>query len=518
MNIRCVLKQFALLVLSLSALLVVTGTWSLYRVMAGDADEGAAALSLMLAAGLGAICGAGIWMWTHHNRNAIGRREAMLLVAMTWLLGAAISAVPFFLWAHLGSNANTVEPFDSYVDAYFEAMSGLTTTGATIITDIPAVPRSLLMWRSLTHWLGGLGIVVLFVAVLPSLGVGGKKLFHVESARRTSGGVRPQIRETARVLWLIYLGMTAAEIVLLKLAGMTWYDSVAHTFSTLATGGFSTHNASIGAYQSGWIDVIVIVFMVLAGINFGLYYLLIRRRWRNIWTDTELRVYLSAVAITSVIVCSGLVGRALWTISDSSGGEPGIVEASVVESARYGVFQLVSIHTGTGFCTADYNHWDFLPKAVLVMLMFVGASSGSTCGGIKVFRFIILFKILWVEIERIFRPNVVRTIKVGKSPVDSDLRQSTLAYILGVFLLFGIGTVGLMLLEADKQIDVTTAATASAATLNNIGPGLARVGATENYAWFSAPSKILMSLLMVLGRLEVFAIIVLFNPRFWRTD
>ncbi|MAE61142.1 MAG: potassium transporter [Planctomycetaceae bacterium] len=469
----------------------------------------------MLSAGIGATLGSGLWWWSRRSSALIGRREAMLLVAMTWLLGAAMAAMPYFLWSHLGEGVGTEQPFDSYVDAYFEAMSGLTTTGATVIADIPAVPHSLLLWRALTQWLGGLGIVVLFVAVLPSLGVGARKLYRFEAPGPATESVRPQIRETARVLWLIYFGLTVVEASLLKLAGMSWFDAVAHTFATLSTGGFSTQNASMGYFPSIWIDSIVIVFMVLAGVNFGLFYHLIRGQWRVLWKDTELRVYMLVLLIASVIVAASLVGGRIHSMS---GGEAAAADASLGEAARHGVFQVVSIQTTSGFCTADFNWWAFVPQAVLVLLMFVGASAGSTGGGIKIIRIIILFKVLWAEVERVFRPHVVRSIKVGRSVINAELRQSTLAYILGILLLFLIGAGALMLLEASPGIDFKTAATASAATLNNIGPGLGMVGATENYARFSTPSKLVLSLLMALGRLELFAILVLFTPRFWRTD
>ena len=396
-----------------------------------------------------------------------------------------------------------------------------------MIADIPAVPRSLLLWRALTQWLGGLGIVVLFVAVLPSLGVGARKLYRFEASGTDGEGMHRQIRQTARALWLIYVGLTVMAAVLLKLAGMSagisWFDSVAHAFTTVSTAGFSTHNASIHGMNSAWVDTIVIVFMVLGGVNFGLYYLLIRGDWRSVWRDTELRVYLSIVVVASVVVVVFLVGRPIVSTTDALKGEETSAAATVGEATRYGMFQVVAHQTGTGYCTADFNPWDFVPQAMLWVLMFFGASAGSTSGGIKISRLIILFKILRAEIERVFRPNVIRTIKVGRTEIDAEHRQGTLAYILGIILLFGLGAAALMVLEDGKSVkdvpvDFRTVASASAAMLNNIGPGFGEVGAFHNYAWFSAPSKVVMSVLMALGRLELFAIIVLSSPRFWRTD
>jgi trk system potassium uptake protein TrkH len=402
--------------------------------------------------------------------------------------------------------------FDASVNCYFEAMSGLTTTGASVLTDVASLPRSLLLWRATTHWLGGLGIVVLFVAVLPALGVGGKRLFRVEAPGPTAEGVRPRIQETARTLWLIYLGLTVAEIVLLRVCGLDLFNAVCHTFATLATGGFSTRNASVGEINSLPVDIIIIVFMVLAGVNFGIYYNGLRGKWRDVIRDPELRAYLGLLVVACAVVVACLWENYIVTTAGHH------AEPSLGAAVRHGVFQVVSIQTTTGFCTANFDLWPFLPKAVLVTLMFVGASGGSTGGGIKVVRIIIVVKVVFAEIERVFRPKVVRTIRLGQSTVDPELRQAVLAYILIILFLFAVGTAALMLLEAHADIDITTAATASAATLNNIGPGLARVGAIENFAWFTAPSKVLMCILMALGRLEVFAVLVMVMPRFWFSE
>ena len=293
---------------------------------------------------------------------------------------------------------------------------------------------------------------------------------------------------------------------------MGWFDAVCHTFATLATGGFSTRNASTGAYDSVAIDVTIIIFMVLAGTNFGIYYQLIRRRFRNVWKDPELRLYLGILIVASTVVVVSLLNQPIVSTTGD------VHEPSFGQAMRHGVFQVVSIQTTTGYCTANFEHWGFVAKAVLVGLMFVGASAGSTGGGIKVIRCLIAFKVMLAEVERVFRPNVVRTVKVGRMPVEPEMRLATLVYVLGILALFLIGAILLMVLEPAGQITFTTAATASASTLNNIGPGLGRVGAIENYGWFSAPSKLVLSILMVLGRLEVYAIFVLFMPRFWRTE
>lgn len=521
MNHRFVIRQLGLLMLVLSLSIVAVTIWSAVEFLLGETGEAPAMEALLYTGAIGLLTAGALCAASRGADDYLGRREALLLVALSWLCGAGLSALPYWLWARaemtpdLGLAIPTVDPghiFRSFASCYFEAMSGLTTTGATVLADIGTLPRGLLLWRGLTHWLGGLGIVVLFVAVLPTLGVGGKKLFQVEAPGPTSQGVRPRIRETARLLWMIYLGLTVAQVAALKLLGMDWFDSVCHTFATLATGGFSTQNASIGAYNSPAMDAAIVFFMLLAGVNFGIYYMLIRRRFHLVWTDPELRLYLGILLLGSVIVSVSLLSSPITTTTGS------IAEPSWAQALRYGVFQVVSIQTTTGFCTADFNEWGFVAKGVLITLMFVGASAGSTGGGIKVIRCLIAAKVMLAEVERVFRPNVVRTLRVGRMTIDPDMRLGTLVYVLGIPLLFLIGTVLLMLLEPAGQITFTTAATASVATLNNIGPGLDLVSPVSNYGWFSGPSMLVMSLLMVLGRLEVYAIFVLFMPRFWRGE
>lgn len=513
MNFRYALNQFSLLMLVLSGLLAVLGLGALIEAMVGDRTERVADWALLVTAGIGALGGGVMYRLTRTKRTLFGRREAMLLVSMSWLIGAALGALPFWIWARGWSHNTSFHPFASFIHCYFEAMSGLTTTGASVLTDIQAVPRSLLLWRSMTHWLGGLGIVVLFVAVLPSLGgAGGRKVYRVEAPGPTKEGVRPSIRDTARMLWLIYVGLTVAQVLALRAAGMpTWLEAISHTFATLATGGFSTLNASIGGYHSLAIDVIVIVFMFLAGVNFGLYYQLMHGKLRSVWRDTELRVYTaimvgSAALITIMLVASG------QPITTTSGEQ---VPATIANAAQYGAFMTASIQTTTGFANADYETWPFATKALLLALMFIGGSAGSTGGGIKVVRIWVAFKILWGELERNFRPNVVRAVRIGTHAIDTDMRLSILAYVLGILLLFGVGT-GLLMVFEDGRTDFKTATTASLACLCNIGPGLGLVGPRGNYAFFTDASKLLLSLLMVMGRLEVFAVLVLLSPRFWR--
>lgn len=522
MNLKYVVGQLGMLLIVLGGILICNAGWAFinWRFFE-DQSEAHAAPAFAIAGVIGVIVGGIPRLLVRRASTAFGRREALLLVGTSWILGAALSGSPFLIWSQFTDAETPAQvAFSSPVNCYFEAMSGLTTTGATILPHIDDLPRSILLWRAATHWLGGLGIIVLFVAVLPTLGAGGKKLFRVEAPGPQPEGVRPQIAHTARILWSIYLGMTIAETIALRIAGMTWFDSVCHTFATLATGGFSTHNASISAFNSVTIEIIIIVFMVMAGVNFGLYYQTMRGRFKELVKDREFRCY----GIIVILACAFIVGcLAKETIIDSNLREH---EPSFGSALRFGVFQVISIMTTTGFCTADFDQWGFFPKSVLILLMFIGASAGSTGGGIKVIRIFIMFKVFALELERVFRPNVVRPLKFGSSSIDPDLRQSTLAYILGIILIFLVGTGLIMAFEVgnpnliaeNTSIDFVTASTASAATLNNIGPGLAMVSAVDNYGWFTNSSKVVMTILMALGRLEIFAILVLFVPRFWRGD
>lgn len=513
MNFPLVVNQLAKLVLVLTLVLAAVSAWSGTTFALGESPERDAALALLAAAVVGGLIGGLAWYRTRNAGGHLGRREALLLVALSWILGGVLCGVPYLAWAKITSAQSGGHPFANPVDCCFESLSGLTTTGATILSDIAALPRGILLWRALTHWIGGLGIVVLFVAVLPSLGVGGKRLFVIEAPGPAPEGLQPHIRDTARVLWYIYLGLTLAEIGALKYVGLDWYESVCHTFATLATGGFSTRNASLGEFDSNSLEVVVTFFMVLAGTNFGLFYLLIRGRFRDVWRDTELRVYLGLIAAGSLLVCGSIYSQ---TIVMTNGTEH---EGTAAMALREGVFTTVSIQTTTGFCTSDFNHWPFVAKAVLIALMFVGGSAGSTSGGIKVIRIWMAIKIMYSEIERVFRPRVVRPVRIGGTTIDTEMKLATVSYCLGILLLFIVGAWGIMVLESgSSECSFTTASTASVATLCTIGPGLERVGAIENYGWFTNGSKFLMCVLMLLGRLEVFAIIVLLTPRFWRSD
>lgn len=511
MNYRIVAQQTGLLLLVLSTIMLATAASVWGFLLAGFPVSGSALTALLVSAGVGAVTGGATWIG---NRNApphLGRREALLLVALSWIVGAALAALPFFLWAHLDPAQGT-SPFRGFDDCYFEAMSGLTTTGATVLSDIDALPPSLLFWRSMTHWLGGLGIVVLFVAVLPSLGTGGKKMFRVEATGPAQEGVRPHIRETARVLWYIYLGITAATTLSMwLLSPMTFFESVCHALSLVSTGGLSTSDASLGAWDSVALDYLSAFFMTLAGVNFAIYYAMVRGKWSVVKRDVELRVYLVLKVAVILLVMVNLHGERLV----STAGK--VVEAAGLgESLRQATFATVTWQTGTGFGISDYDLWPGLSKALLVGLMFIGGCAGSTAGGVKVVRFWVALKVMLGQLEKAYRPSVVRPIRVGGSALDPEITLGCIAYLVGFFFVVGIGAFIVHFSEPAGSTDAMTTMTASLSCLSNVGPGLGGVGATQNYGWMSIPSKLVLSVLMALGRLEFFAILVLFTPRFWR--
>lgn len=460
---------------------------------------------------VGLIVSAGFWFFSRGHKQSLGRREALLLVSVSWFVLAGVGALPFFLWAQMHDHFFiTSVQFSSFIDAYFESMSGLTTTGATILTDIEAIPKGLLLWRSLIHWLGGLGIVVIFVAILPSLGGESKRLFSIESTGFSNQGVTLQVKDTARQLLFIYVSLTLFQIFAMMLvdSSVGWFNAVNHAFSSIATGGYSTLNASAGGF-SPQIQWLLVIFMFAGGVNFALYQRVFNGHIRTIIKDTEFRVYLSIILIATLVIFTSII----WTQYDSTQGSQ--VDPNPLTYLRDALFQSVAIQTTTGFCTVNFEQWPVVAKLTLLFVMFVGGCGGSTSGGIKVIRIISAFKILLVELEKAFRPNVVRPVRVGHHSVEERQRLTIVAYVLGIVVLCGVGALTLILFEND--ISGTTAITAAVSALNNIGPAFGAVGAVENFGWFSGPSKLALCIMMAIGRLEVYAVLVILLPKFWKS-
>lgn len=417
---------------------------------------------------------------------AINHREGMVIVALGWAACACFGALPFALGG-----------FDSFTDAFFESMSGFTTTGASILSDIEAQPRGLLLWRSLTHWLGGMGIIVLTIAILPFLGVGGMQLYKAEVPGPVADKLQPRIKDTAMSLWKVYVLFTAALVGLLMLGGMDVFESVCHAFGTMGTGGFSTRNASIAAYDSAYIDAVITVFMLLAGINFALHFQMFRGRPLALWRDPEFRFFGALfLALTAVVALS---------VHESS-------YPSWADALRFASFQVASILSTTGYATADYELWMPLPQGLLLLCMFVGGCAGSTSGGIKCMRIMLLFKHAYRELFRLVHPRAVLSLKFGSRPVKDEV----LAGVWGFFALFMLLFVLSGLALAALGVDLLTAFTAVAACIGNIGPGLGEVGPLDNFAAIPALGKWVLSFCMLLGRLEIYTVLVLFVPEFWR--
>lgn len=420
------------------------------------------------------------------SEGRIGRRECFLIVVWGWLMAAAIGSVPFLVGG----------TFTTFTDAFFETMSGISTTGATLIPDIEAQPYSILFWRSFIQWLGGMGIIVLFVAVLPNLG-GGARLFMAEVPGPVPERIQPRIQATAKTLWLIYVGLSGLLAVLLLAGGMSVFDSVTHTFTTMATGGFSTRQDSIGAFASPFIRITIMCFTLVAGCNFALYFKLLSGRPGAMWRDGEFRFYLTLVALATALLFVGIM---------SGGGmQPG---PALLDSG----FQAASIMTTTGFTTADYEVWPPLARGILLLLMFVGGCAGSTGGSIKVGRLLILFKHAAGEVSRFTNPRRVSLTKVNGNAIKTDVINAVLAFVFLYMLVFAVGTV----IMAGLGLDLTTAAGAVAACLGNIGPGFGLVGPSYTYEVVPAVGKWVLALCMLLGRLEVYTVIALLLPGFWR--
>ena len=507
MNYRLVIRQLGVLVLLVGGCMSMSLVWAyLDREQSGaGAVFGAFMVSMFICLGLGV----GFFLAGRGVKEQMYRKEAIAVVGFGWLLCAVLGALPYIFSGAL--EVQYTSWWDIGSSAFFESASGFTTTGASIFVSPEDLPRALLFWRSLTHWLGGMGIVVLFVAVLGGTGAGAKFLFSSEAPGPLAESLKPRIRSMAMLLWKIYIGISAAEVVCLLLQRMSLFESLCHTFGTMATGGFSTLNGSIGQYDRVGIEVTIIVFMLLAGTNFNLHAAVLQGRFEAVWKNKEFRIYLLLLLVATTLLALDL------TINRPE-------EYPVPRALRSASFQAVSIMTTTGYGTDDFDQWPSMSRWLLIMLMFIGGSAGSTGGGMKVIRIMLFIKVALLEIERAFRPNVVRSLKVEGRALDEDMRRSVSIYVGMVLMIFFFATVLLMVLhneahvEEHRYLDLETAFSAVAATLNNIGPGLNMVGATENYAFFTAPAKLLLSLLMIIGRLEVMAILCLFVPSFYRQD
>lgn len=443
----------------------------------------------LLASGSG-ISIIGLLLWIANKRleqNSIGKREGYIIVSFSWIIISLFGAIPFLI-SGVAQN---------YTDAFFETMSGFTTTGASIFTDIESIPKGILFWRSLTHWIGGMGIIVLSLAILPILGIGGMQLFVAEVPGITPDKLHPRIKQTAKRLWGIYVLLTLVLTILLMFGGMNLFDALCHAFGTLATGGFSTKNDSIAGF-SPYIQYVIIIFMFLAGTNFTLHHFGLKGHLKKVWDNEEFRNYLYLLVASSVIIA-----LALFFIQGDS----------AEKSFRDALFQVVSIVTTTGYITTDYLLWPFFAWFLIFLLMFTGSCAGSTGSGIKIVRILLLYKNSLLELKRLIHPQAIIPVRLNRKAIPQSIIFNVLAFFLIYIIIFAFGSLAMSMMGLEFESAVGSVA----ACISNIGPGLGLVGPVLNFSLVPNPGKWLLSLLMLLGRLELFTVLILFSPAFWRS-
>lgn len=480
MNVRIIFRVLGLLLLIEGvAMLLALAVSMIYK----EYDQ----FAFLISSGINILLGGSLLFFTRNARRDIGRHEGYIIVSSVWIVFSLFGSLPYVISGAI----------PNFTNAFFETISGFTTTGSSILADIESLPHGILFWRSITQWLGGMGIIVLSLAILPVFGIGGMQLFMAEVPGPTPDRISPRIRQTAKTLWGIYLIFTVSETLLLWVAGMEFFDAVCHSFTTMATGGFSTKQASIAHWSSPAVHYIITVFMFLAGTNFTLSYLAMRGKFRRVFSDEEFKYYGLFVLGFTLVIFTGLL------MSSNAGVEPAFRDA---------LFQVVSIITTTGYATADYLLWPPILTVIIFALFFFGGSAGSTGGGIKTMRIVLLLKNSYYELRRMVHPHAVIPVKFNKHSVDSKIITNVLAFFMFYFVIFGFSTVIFSLIEPDME----SAMGAVATSLGNIGPGLGNVGPAENFLHIKPVGKWFLSFLMLLGRLELFTVLVLFSPSFWR--
>ena len=435
--------------------------------------------------------GSGLVLWkiTNSTENKeLKKRDGYLIVTLGWLMMSFFGTLPYLVSGSI----------PHFTDAFFETISGYTTTGASILTDIESMPKGILFWRSLTQWIGGMGIIVLTVAILPILGIGGMQLFGAESPGISPDKLKPRIKDTAKRLWLIYLGLTLLELVLLMMGDMSFFHAINHSLTTMATGGFSTHQDSIAYYQSPYIQYVITFFMFMAGLNFTMTYFGMKGKFKKVWDNEEFRAYLILTCLFAI-----LVSFALYLFSDND----------YETSFRNSLFQVVSVITTTGYITADYTSWMPFLTVLFFILMFMGGSSGSTAGGVKVVRHVILFKNSFLEMKRQMHPSAVIPVRLNRKAVNRDITFHVLAFMMIYFSIFAAGCIAISM----TGVEFETAIGAVATSLGNIGPGLGSVGPVYNFYHIPETAKWMLSFLMLLGRLELFTVLMLFTRFYWKS-
>jgi len=484
----------------LGLLLLFNGGFILIATIISLVYKDGVTLELLLSGFTILILGSIIMFYTRNHSKEMNKREGYIVVAFGWIVMSLSGSLPYMI----------TETIPSFTDAFFETMSGYTTTGASILNDIEIVPKGVLFWRSLTHWIGGMGIIVLAIAILPLLGIGGMQLFAAEAPGPGGDKLHPRITDTAKRLWLIYFGYTAAETILLQVAGMSFFDAINHALSTLSTGGFSTKNDSVANWNGNpTIQYIIMTFMFLAGTNFVLSYFAFKGRVQKIIKDDEFKLYFKFIIVFTIIAALVIYFKA--DISHSKVDHP-MVLGELESSFRHALFQVLAIVTTTGFVTADYTMWTPFLTVFFFGLMFLGGSAGSTSGGIKVMRHMILIKNGFLEFKRALHPNAILPVRYNQKSVSGGIVFNILGFFISYMLLFIFGA----LVFSMFQIDFTSAIGLSASTLGNVGPALGDFGPVNNYSTLPPLGKWWASFLMLLGRLELFTVLILLTPFFWR--
>ena len=427
---------------------------------------------------------------TKDEKNAeIKKRDGYLIVVSGWLCMTFFGTLPYLL----------TDSIPSFTDAFFETMSGFTTTGSTILDEIESLPKSILFWRSMTQWIGGMGIIVLTIAILPLLGIGGMELFVAEAPGPTKDKIHPRIKETAKRLWIIYFSLTALETVVLMFFGLSFFDAINHSLTTTSTGGFSTKQESIAAFQNPFVEAVIVIFMFLAGTNFTMIYFGLKMKFRKIVNNDEFKWYLSAVFVLILLL-------SFYRTHTSS--------SDFIHAFREISFQVVSIITTTGYATADYTLWGSFLTFIFFLFLFSGASAGSTSGGIKIVRIILLIKNGLLEFKRRLHPKAVIPVMLNKQVISSTITYNLLAFIFLYLFVFTLGSIFLSFLG----VDMLTSISAVASAVGNVGPGIADVGPSSSFSQLPTSAKWILSLLMLMGRLELFTVCVLFTPYFWKRN
>jgi len=445
----------------------------------GDLTAFLISIAVTLAAGL-------MGYWHTGRRGFVRYREGFMIVGVGWLLASAFGMLPFLLYG----------TFDSVIDAFFEAVSGFTTTGATVLQDIESQPHGILFWRAMTHWLGGMGILVLALAILPAVGLGTFQIFKSESPGPTPGKLVPRVGRTAQILYTIYVVLTLLQVIALRFAGMNWFDAVTHSFATMGTGGFSTKNASIGGFANPAAEWVISLFMLLASINFSLYYELLTGNAKPLVRDGELRLFITIVVISILFVTVNIRG----------------LYESMGEALQDAVFHVLSIASTSGFVAADYHRWPEFSRTIIFFLTFLGACAGSTGGGGKHIRLLIVLKYVRRTLYRLIHPQAVIPLRVNGRSVSEEVVQN----VSGFLMVYGLLFVSFTLILLTQNMDLISSSSAVATALSNVGPGFGVVGPNTNFASLTDLSKLLLSAAMILGRLEIFTILVLLVPAFWR--